>query len=81
MTAKVYILIDKANNVINSMMWDGDPENWQAPKGITAIQYDGAWQDGWMWDGSKAYNPNPEPEPIQPPKVNLTKQANGMVIL
>ncbi len=66
--AETYLLVDANDNVVNAVVWDGAP-GWQPSAGLRAVKFDGAWGDGWKWNGIAAYDPNPAPPPEsrQPP--------------
>lgn len=74
-----YLLVDEIDTIVNSIVWDGDAANWQPPIGLRAFKFAGAWGNGWKWDGSKAYDPNPPPPP--PPSAPTPKQVDGMTVV
>lgn len=65
----IYFHVDVNNNIVNSCEWDGVTP-YEPPQGITlALSADGYWRDGWKWNGTAAYDPNPPPamEPVAEP--------------
>ena len=59
-----FIVFDQNSGVIlNSIVVDEHTINsgWQPPAGQTMVEFNGAFDIGWVWDGSKAINPNPPP--------------------
>lgn len=58
-----YALVDENGVVVNTIMWDGDLNNWTPPEGLTGIEYtegDGPVSIGWTWDGESFAPPEPE---------------------
>lgn len=83
MSDDVYILVDKDDVIVNSIVWSGDPRDWQPPSGIRAFRHPtGHWRDGWKWDGKQAYDPNPPPPEPEPGPVPTPHQhSTGMTVI
>jgi hypothetical protein len=62
-----YLLVDANSGVVvNTIVVDEHTvaSNWQAPAGQHLVSFDGAFSLGWIWDGSKAIDPNPVPAAV-----------------
>jgi hypothetical protein len=59
-----YLVNQSTGGVVNRIVYDEASANgWQPPIGVVLINYDGPCDIGWIWDGSKAADPNPAPNP------------------
>ena len=78
-----YLLIDKNDNIINYIVWDGINRDggWKAPDGLRAVEYTGVWQTGWKWDGTKPYDPNPPPVVDERPILMPLTPASGVMAM
>ena len=59
-------LILKDNEVINTVVWDGESE-WIAPEGTTAVVAPAGVGIGWTKSGSDWIAPEPAPAPTEDP--------------
>ena len=62
-------LVDKATGVVvNSIICDAvtAASNWQPPAGFELVEFMGACDIGWIWNGTTMTNPAVTPVPIPP---------------
>lgn len=63
-----YLLLDKDRRAINVIEWDGASEHAIAGDGVVSfVRFDGAFREGWAFDGAGLVDPSPPPEAPPPP--------------
>jgi hypothetical protein len=79
-----YAIINAANTVINTIVWDG--QNWQSPAGSTAVEIpsDSAASIGWTYIEGEFIEPElePLPEPVPVPVLTTEQklEAAGLTV-